>query len=295
AAGRGRARKRLESLRCFLGARGAFQPTEGPGHARELALKAARSGFAVVGAAGGDGTVHEVANGILRAARPDVCLAVYPVGSANDYAHSLRLESEWWLHANGQETTRPVDVGVVRAADGKEDYFVNGLGLGFNGLITMESQRIRKLQGVLLYGLALLRVLCFRFKTPLMTIDLDGDTRTQRTLALGLAIGRREGNFVVAPDAVIDDGFFEFLHAGALKRWQVLWRIPGMVTGNLARDHPLIWHGRCRRAKVRSESPLVVHLDGEMFCRPSDDVREIDVQLLPGALQVQTMREVMHA
>ncbi|HEV3116669.1 MAG TPA: acylglycerol kinase family protein, partial [Gemmataceae bacterium] len=54
AAGRGRARKRLESLRRFLGARSAFQPTEGPGHARELAFKAAQSGFAVVGAAGGD-------------------------------------------------------------------------------------------------------------------------------------------------------------------------------------------------------------------------------------------------
>jgi diacylglycerol kinase (ATP) len=293
AAGRGRAGTRLESLRRFLGARGDFRPTEGPQHAEELALKAAVEGFTIVGAAGGDGTVHEVANGILRAANPNIALAVYPIGSANDYAHTLNLEPEWWLRAGRQEVKRPVDVGWVRSSGGNQRYFVNGLGLGFNGLITMESQRIHKLQGVLLYGLALLRVLCFQFNTPLMVIDIDGDVRQLPTLALTLAIGRREGNFVVAPHASVDDGLFDFLHAGALRRWQVLWRIPGLVTGNLAVEHPLIWHGRCRRARVQSESPLVVHLDGEMFCTPADDLRDLAVETLPGALQVLSLKELV--
>ena len=69
-----------------------LQPTEGPGHAEQLALEAANSGHDVVAAAGGDGTVHEVANGILNSGREDVTLAVVPIGSANDFAFSLERQ-----------------------------------------------------------------------------------------------------------------------------------------------------------------------------------------------------------
>src|SRR5439155_13972705 len=88
-AGRDRAKARFERLRDVLGPRAVFQPTLGPGHGEQLAMDAAKSGFPRIAAAGGDGTVHEVANGILRSERSGTILEVYPVGSANDYAHSL--------------------------------------------------------------------------------------------------------------------------------------------------------------------------------------------------------------
>src|SRR6202011_5089519 len=110
-------------------------------------------------------------------------------------------------------------------------YFVNGLGLGFNGAVTMESRRIRKLQGVLLYGLAMLRALCYHYTSPVMSVSIDADERKLPTLALTVALGKREGNFVVAPNAIVDDGLFDFLHAGALRRWELLSRVPGMITG----------------------------------------------------------------
>src|SRR5947209_3201530 len=145
-AGRGRARRRIERLRQVLGSRAKFQATRGPGHGEELAYQAAQAGFPVLGAAGGDGTVHEVANGILRAGRSDVSLAVYPVGSANDYAHSLGLDAGWWLQPHSSVGVRSVDVGIVRSEGRPERYFINGLGLGFNGAVTLESRRIRRLQ-----------------------------------------------------------------------------------------------------------------------------------------------------
>src|SRR5947207_3314316 len=74
-AGRGRARSRLEGVMSRLGGRVVLAPTEGPGHAEALAYQAALDGCPVVGAAGGDGTVHEVANGLLRASRPECALA----------------------------------------------------------------------------------------------------------------------------------------------------------------------------------------------------------------------------
>src|SRR5262245_10898738 len=92
AAGRRRAARRLEQLRRAWGNRAHFQPTRAPGHAEELAENAARDGFAIVAAAGGDGTAHEVANGLLRARQPQVRFAVVPIGSANDYAHSLQWD-----------------------------------------------------------------------------------------------------------------------------------------------------------------------------------------------------------
>src|SRR5579885_3036136 len=96
ASGRGRSASRLEELRRAWAERATFWPTAAPGQAEELALQAADSGFATVAAAGGDGTVHEVVNGLLRAQRPEVVLAVLPTGSANDYACSLGLDPRWW-------------------------------------------------------------------------------------------------------------------------------------------------------------------------------------------------------
>jgi diacylglycerol kinase family enzyme len=276
----------LESLRRALGERAVFQPTTGPGHAEELACKAVADGFGTVGAAGGDGTVHEVANGLLRARRPEVALAVFPVGSANDYAYSLGLQADWWLTTDPLAGARAVDVGIVQTPDGRERHFVNGIGVGFNGAVTMESRRIRRLQGVALYTLALLRALVYHYHRPVITATIDGDTRRAPTLAFSVAIGCREGNFKLAPEAAVDDGHFDYLQAGALPRWELLRYVPGMITGNLPQNHPALWRGRCRQVTLHSEDPLPVHLDGEVFCEPKDGIRDLDIRILPGALRV---------
>lgn len=284
-AGRDRARRRLQRLRDVLGSRAEFRPTAGPGHGEELAYEAARGGFPVVAAAGGDGTVHEVANGIVRAARPEVVLEIYPVGSANDYAHALGLDPDWRLRGDPAVTARPVDVGVVRVPGGRERYFVNGLGLGFNGMVNQEARRIQRLQGLALYGAALLKTLCFRYTHLPMTVTMDGHERTTPTLALTLAIGTREGNFLLAPQAEVDDGLFDYLHAGALRWWESCRLVPGLVAGRLG-EHPLLWRGRCREVALRSETPLVFHIDGEVLAGSDREVHSLEVSLLPSALRV---------
>jgi diacylglycerol kinase family enzyme len=270
-------------MRRSLGSAADFQPTTFPGQGEELARKAALSGYDVVAAAGGDGTVHEVANGLLRAGRSEVALAIVPIGSANDYAFSLGLPDGWW--PAGPVRRRPVDVGLVRSGS-RMRHFINGLGLGFNGAVTMEARRIKHLQGVPLYVLGLLRALLFRFQRPNMVVRLDESVeRRTPTLALTLALGRREGNFVVAPDAEVDDGLFDYVHAGSLSRLALLRFLPRLITGRLP-THPAVWRGRCRRATVRSEEPLVIHLDGEFFCQPREGIRAVEVEILPAALSV---------
>src|SRR5829696_8042385 len=88
-AGKGHARRLIARAAASVGADIRLMPTSCAGHAEELAQAAAESGYAVVIAAGGDGTVHEVANGLLHANQPGVTFSVWPIGSANDYAFSL--------------------------------------------------------------------------------------------------------------------------------------------------------------------------------------------------------------
>ncbi len=294
AAGRRRALGRLERLRRAWGSGIDIMPTGAPGHAEELALQMANSGYRIVAAAGGDGTVHEVANGILRAARPEVCFGVVPIGSANDYAHSL----EYAGRGAGRDPAGPdngiltVDVGRVRAPAkppnaGRQRYFVCCLGLGLNGAVTLESRRIRRLQGLALYGLATLRALWYHFACPGMELTIDGQhLGCLPTLMLSVLLGRREGGFVLAPEAKLDDGWMEFVHAGELSRFEVLRYLPRLALFGPPHGHPKLRLGRCRTINLRSQSPLTVHVDGEFFCRPEDNVRELEIEVLPASLKV---------
>jgi diacylglycerol kinase family enzyme len=285
AAARDRAGPRLDELRRRLGRRAEFRPTEAPGDAESLALDAARSGFGCVAAAGGDGTVHGVANGLLRSERPNVALAVVPLGSANDYAHMLGLDFERALDFGPGRGERRVDVGWVRAGQ-RESYFINTMGMGFSGAVTLESRRVRRLSGVLLYGAGFLKALWKRYACPQTEVVLDGALSRGPMLSLTLAIGRREGNLVVAREAAIDDGLFDYLLVGSLSRLAVLRALPRLVTGARPPEDPAIRLGRCRDAGVRSAAPLITHLDGELFTVPEDDACVFEVRCLPGRLRV---------
>lgn len=282
-AARGLAKERLRRLQAQLANRAEFLATTGPGHAETLAFDAANQGVERIVAAGGDGTVHEVANGILRAKRPDCVFALHPIGSANDFAFSLERMTP-------TPAVRPVDVGLVRSEHGQR-YFVNSLGLGFSGAVALESRAIHGCRGLILYGLAFLKALWKHYGTPTMEIRLDEESLEERTLSLTIALGQREGNFTVAPQAVLDDGWFDILHAGALSRWEVLRVMPNLAAGKELAPHPHIRHGRCRQVRLSSSAPLLVHLDGEFFCTARDEVRALEVELLPGALLVEYPRQ----
>ncbi len=177
AAGRRRAWQRLDALAPSWRSKVELWPTERPGHAVELGRRASERGFGIVAAAGGDGTVHEVANGVLQAGRPEVCFAVLPLGSADDPGRGRR-----------------VDVGVIRTDQGVERFFVCCLGLGFGPCVTVESRRVRWLQGQLLYGFAALRAIWQHWGYLDLTANLDGEPlAADRTLMISvicLAVAR---------------------------------------------------------------------------------------------------------
>ena len=286
AAGRRRARQRLEALASSWRSKVELWSTERPGHAVELGRCASERGFGIVAAAGGDGTVHEVANGVLLAGRPEVCLAVLPLGSADDYAYTLRQDHDG--PAGDRTRGRRVDVGVIRTDQGAERFFVCCLGLGFGPCVTVESRRVRWLQGQFLYGFAALRAIWHHWGYLDLTATLDGEPLAAgRTLMISVMLGRREGGFVMAPQARLDDGWFDLVHAGELTRWEAIRLIPSLISSGPPRDHPKLGFHQGRRLLVESKQPLVIHADGEILCRKEDQVHRVEVDLLPLRLLVR--------
>src|SRR5205085_8198665 len=120
-----------------------------------------------------DGTVHEVANGLL-AAETEAVLSVWPVGSMNDYAFTLGL-IDWWRAGGMVAELQPLAVDVGRLTAGvRTEYFVNGCGVGFNGMVTVEAGTIRRLRGVALYSLAVLKAMVKHFAAPTTRVVVDG-------------------------------------------------------------------------------------------------------------------------
>lgn len=280
----------LRRVQRLLGGHADLQFSDAPGHAEELALSAAAHGYATIVAAGGDGTVHEVANGILRANVPDAAFGVIPLGSGNDYAACLQTAADL------RELCRqllsgpaaPVDVGEVSDNRGRQRYFVNTLGLGLSGAVTWESRRIKGLRGLALYGLAAIRAIQRHFHAPDTILTFDDQRCELPTLYLAVALGQREGGgFIVAPNAKLDDGLFDYLHAGKLSRWQALGYLPRMALGRLPNDDPVVRRGQCRTLVVESKTSLIVHVDGEIFAQPADQVSQLRIRLLPRQLLIR--------
>jgi YegS/Rv2252/BmrU family lipid kinase len=282
-AGRSRAQRRLARFR-EQHAQAEFWPTQGPGHGTELARAACEHGFTVIAAAGGDGTVHDVVNGILQSDRDDVTLAVVPIGSANDFAYSLARQ--FGVSTLEDEKCARVDVGSA-SSGGRETFFVVSLGLGLSARVTLEARQVSRLQGKSLYALAVWRAVKAHQSSDL-TVQFDGAAPTHEpSLLLSVMLCEREGNFVLAPNARLDDGLFDVVTAAPMSKLRVLGLLPRIALAGVPTNHPNIAHRRCRTLTVQSPTPLTAHTDGEMLCMPSDGVHDLTIRLLPARLRVK--------
>ena len=286
-AGRRRARRRMARFRQRWQQHADFQQTEYSGHGVELARQAAERGCRVVAAAGGDGTAHDVANGVLQADAPDVTLAVVPIGSANDYAHAIARE--FGVSQLDDQHGFQVDAGQVRFGGDQSRYFVEGVGTGLSGWATIESRRIHRLQGKLLYGLSVWRAL--RHPLTDLEVQLDQSPAVRcPTLLLSVMLGCREGNFVLAPDARLADGLFDVIRGARIRRWQAIGLLARIGCCGLPRQHPEIHQARCSRLRLKAESPLALHADGELLCLPEHAVHDVEVEMLRHRLRVKVCR-----
>ena len=286
AAGRGRARQLLPPIVGELKARGVdvdAAQTRMAGEATDLAQRAKDDGFPLVIAAGGDGTIHEVVNGLARAAGEAVIgtFGIIPIGSGNDFVKMLTVPLDWRTACAtiAEGKTRRVDVGRVNG-----EISTNNIGVGFEAQVGLEARTIKWARGDAIYVAALAQTLLRSYRTPRVTITLDDETWTQNITLISICNGRNAGGaFIMAPQAEITDGLFDVCIGRAMSKREILALVPHVMKGTHINREP-VRMARARRVTITSDDPLPMHADGETV--GSDYQREIVAEVLPQKLEV---------
>lgn len=265
--------------------------TQRPGHAAQLAADAAQRGCPLVVAVGGDGTVNEVVNGLLSVGAHSTAIGVIPSGSGNDFSFSLGLPADPQAAAQRlfQGRPRTVDVGHVQGETPqgrRARYYVNGFGIGFDAAVAIESNKVRGVHGFLRYLVAALRTMLFYYNAPYMQVTIDGRAVNKPILMFSINNGRRiGGGFFLTPEAAPDDGWLDLCYADPVSQATMLRMIPEAMRGTHGR-FPYFRMERARHVTIRADRALPVYADGEIFADYDDDLRCLEVRVVPGALRV---------
>ncbi|HVN56278.1 MAG TPA: diacylglycerol kinase family protein [Anaerolineaceae bacterium] len=259
-----------------------------PTHAAELARQAGEQGYELVVAMGGDGTVHEVVNGLMqlpRERRPR--MGVVPVGTGNDLAHALgvsnRPEEAIRQVLNG--VPRPLDVGLLQGESDQKEYWVNTVGIGFDTIVTIRSRKVPIFQGFAVYFAAVLQTILLNHDPFRIQVTTDRETWQDESLMLVLCNGMREGGgFLMAPQADPRDGLLHLVEVRKISRLQMLATIPYFLNATHPRL-PYVRTAEFQTLEIESNRPLYVHTDGEIIAGLGSDLRRLSVRVLHGALE----------
>src|SRR3990172_344761 len=238
-----------------------------PTHAIELAKQAVQEGCDMVIGRGGDGTVHEVINGLMQVPenkRP--VMGIVPIGSGNDFAYSMGItqkSSHALAHALKAENIQPVDIGLMTDEQGRKEYFDNSLGIGFDAVVTIRSHKLPIVRGFLMYLTAVIQTIILNHDPSFMQIETDGQKWEQNNLLLTMCNGPREGGgFMIAPEAKIDDGILHYTMIKKVSRLMMFRLVPAVMKGTHGRFKQ-VTIGTCRKMSITADRPLYIHADGE--------------------------------
>lgn len=233
--------------------------------------------------AGGDGSVHEAVNGIMRADK-DARLGVIPTGTGNDFAKACEIPLDWELatqllgaRIRTNANWRRIDVGRMN-----ERYFANGAGVGFDAKVTKVARSYRWRIGDLVYLVAILRCLIDGVTTPDMKISSDDLSATGPVTLANVSNGAWVGGmFHIAPMADNSDGQLELVIAGPVSRLRILGLLPKLIRGKHI-GQPEVSHAGTQHVTIEASEPVPSHLDGEV----GEPQSKFEIEILPAALDL---------
>ena len=289
-AGRGRAEGPARLLVRALensGASVSVSTTAARGDAERLAAAAVKAGATRVVACGGDGTVHEVVNGLMSARKDanDTALGILPCGRCNDLVFALDLPKNPVAAAEAlvHSTVRRIDLGRIG-----EQYYTTVATLGFDSEVSQyvnQGSPPSFLRGTAayLYG-ALVKLV--QYRSPSVRIKGDfGEFQGAIFLAATGNTTRYGGRMKVTPSAIIDDGRLDVCVIRPVPRLEVLRMIPKTFKGNHV-GHPAVSLQQTRRLEIESQEPLWLWADGERITQTP-----ATIEVVPGALPVLVPQE----
>jgi len=258
--------------------------TTSSGHASELAAEAYTQGYRRFIAVGGDGTAHEILNGLFGRHKPQdrISLGFLPLGTGNSFLRDFAEDgADAAFRALLAGRTRHVDLIRLTHSDG-EIYSLNILSLGFTADVGALTNRYFKPLGALGYLLGVfVRVAQLRRRTFTLRCDEDSEWDDRRALFLTFNNSKYTGGtMLIAPDADSTDGYIEFVRWGPIGRLGLLRALPRLYDGSHIK-HPLASRRAVRHVEFNLPVPVDVLVDGEILTL---ECRSIDI--LPGALDV---------
>lgn len=234
------------------------------GEAPEVARTFALDGASVVIAIGGDGTINEVANGLLASGR-DVPLGLVPSGHGSDFVRTANIaKSVDAAIANAcSGKTRRIDVGRATFDDGTSRWFLNVAGLGFDAEVAQRVLKTRLPGSTLPYLVAVVGALV-RYRNINVKVEADGESLSNVAVFVTVANARYfAGGIQIAPMADIEDGLLDFAVIGDFAKFELLRQVPSVFRGKHV-NHPKFLHRRARSIRIECVEPVRVQVDGEL-------------------------------
>jgi len=245
-------------------------------HVTELAAQAAARGYERVLIAGGDGTAHFAANGLVHT---ETALGIIPVGTGNDVAQSVGVPKrsiDAALDVLAQDHVRQIDLGQI---GDRVFCCVLGVGMDTMALETINASRIRR--GRLLYSYATLKTI-FRYEPQNMRLEYDDEFFEGPIMFAAITNTRSyAGGFHISPAAEVDDGELDVCVFPQMNYARMLRAFGAVFDGSHAHLADIVT-ARAKRAHFRCDVPLPVTLDGEVTALTT----ELFIRVLAGALRV---------
>ena len=255
--------------------------TDYPEHAVEIVKDVNFDSYDGLVAAGGDGTLYEAINGYFKnSSKKRIPLGVLPTGTGNAFARDLELDALDWKEAIeviSLNKTRKVDVGRFHT-HGQDYYYLNILGLGFVADVGKTASKL-KVFGNIAYTFGVFSRIVF-LKTHRINIEIDGETLDRENIFVEISNTRYTSNFLMAPDAKIDDGLLDVTLLGKMSRRRLIKCFPKIFTG----EHVHLEEVETFQAKhisITTDIPKVLTPDGEIM-----GITPVEVECLHQAVDV---------
>jgi len=248
-----------------------FEYTQGVGHAIELARAAASDGYRYLVAVGGDGTVNEVANGILYSTgATSTALGIVSTGTGSDFVRSVGIPRDYATACSTLTSSMrlSIDVGVVEYQSKGQTlkrFFVNAAGVGFDAAVVRETERLPKFfGGTIPYVAGMLRTL-FSYKNKPVVVRVGDEVESYRVLNVVVANGGYlGGGMYIAPQAELGDSLLDVVIIGDMSKLELLKEFPSVYKGTHI-NHPKIRMKKATDISIESSEPMLVYADGELL------------------------------